>query len=327
MGNPADRTETTRLAPSPTGALHLGNARTFLVNWAIARRNGWRIVLRIDDLDGPRIKSWAAQQAIDDLNWLGLDWDDGPVYESTDLEPYIEAMHRLHAADATFECQLSRAEIEAAMSAPHADDHELRYDPIWRPTAPPPAFRPDSNANWRLKTTDRDICFDDGLHGLIRTNPWKEVGDFVIWTKRKAPSYQLAVVIDDARAGVTQIVRGDDLLPSTGRQILIRTLLGIGPEPCYSHLPLVVGPDGRRLAKRHGDTRISTYRDAGVRPERIVGLLGLWCGVTAERTELTADEFLGGLPPLQAATADVATFPRDRVTMTVEDHRWLGGDS
>lgn len=326
MGNPETGTETTRLAPSPTGALHLGNARTFLVNWAIARRRGWRIELRIDDLDGPRIKPWAASQAIEDLAWLGMDWDDGPVYESADLEPYVEAMRRLEQADAVFECRLSRAEIEAAMSAPHAGDHELRYDPMWRPTAPPGAFRPDADVNWRLKTVDREISFEDGFHGLVRTNPWREIGDFVVWTKRHAPSYQLAVVVDDARAGVTQIIRGDDLLRSTGRQILLRTTLGLGPEPRYTHLPLVVGPDGRRLAKRHGDTRIATYRDAGVRPERIIGLLGFWCGAATERTELTAEAFRDALPLFKATKSGIATFPRDRVTMTAEDHRWLGGD-
>ncbi|MCK4873555.1 MAG: tRNA glutamyl-Q(34) synthetase GluQRS [Phycisphaerales bacterium] len=313
MSNPTDRVNITRLAPSPTGALHLGNARTFLVNWAMARREGWRIILRIDDLDGPRVKPWAADQAVEDLRWLGMDWDEGPIRQTDDAAPYRQAMAELAGSGEVFPCSLSRTQIEEAMSAPHT--RELRFSPSLRPVGATPRFGTDDEMNWRLKTSDEMIRFDDACAGPVKTNPWAEVGDFVVWTKRNAPAYQLAVVVDDARQGVTQVVRGDDLLSSTGRQILLYRALALGPIPTYTHLPLVVGPDGRRLAKRHGDTRISTYRQLGVPAERIVGLLAWWCGVCDEPMEMTGTQFADRLRHSPRAL--------DRVTMRPEDDRWL----
>ena len=312
----------TRLAPSPTGALHLGNARTFLINWAIARTHNWRILFRIEDLDGPRLKTGADTAAIDDLRWLGLDWDVGPLYQRSDLTPYENALQLLREKHAAYPCACTRKEVESAQSAPNLGDHDMRYPGTCRPANL--ALRPASSEPlaWRLQVPDEPIEFVDEVAGPQRFNVQQQVGDFVIATKAGLPAYQLAVVVDDARQGVTDIIRGDDLLPSTARQIWLYRALNLitpaHPLPRYWHLPLVLGPDGRRLAKRHGDTRVAAYRALHVAPEKIVGLLARWSGVTpsnADRTPMTAAQF--------AARFDLAALPRGPVTFTQEDHQWL----
>lgn len=313
------RPRTTRLAPSPTGALHLGNARTFLVNWALARRSGWRIVMRVEDLDGPRVKPGATEQALDVLRWLGLDWDGEPVYQLCDLAPYRQALARLHERGLIYPCRCTRKEIEQAQSAPHEDDHELRYPGTCRPTTSPvhenAALLQEDATAWRVIVPDEDVTFTDMFHGEQRVNVQQHVGDFVVATKAGLPAYQLAVVVDDARQGVTDVVRGDDLLGSTARQLILYRLLGLAPLPRYLHLPLVLGPDGRRLAKRHGDTRLSTYREQGVAAQRIVGLLAWWCGATDEREPMSAATF--------AQRFELGRMPRGPVTFTHEDEAWL----
>lgn len=319
----------TRLAPSPTGALHLGNARTFLVNWALARRQGWRIVLRIEDLDGPRVKPEAIEACVRTLGWLGIDWDIGPLIQSEDLGPCEQAMGALASRGLVYPCELTRSEIDAAASAPHdgegrdrapgpsggPEGGENRFPPGLRPADLGPRPFDDPTTNWRFLTPPGPVAFDDACAGPQRQDPARDVGDFVVWTRRGQPAYQLAVVVDDHRQGVTQVVRGDDLLGSAARQLLLMRALGLGPEPAYTHLPLVVGGDGRRLAKRHGDTRLATYQQTGVAAERVIGLLGWWCGVAAERVPMSAAEFCGGF--------DLASMARDRVTFTEEDDGWL----
>lgn len=348
----AQRTQVTRLAPSPTGALHLGNARTFLVNWALARQNGWSILLRIEDLDGPRVKPGAERDAIETLRWLGIDWDDGPVRQSDDLTPYEDAMDRLTRAGLAYPCALTRREIEAAASAPHApgpapgatgagphdaarhapDASDAAGQAAWgRESVFPPSLRPQVTprpfdggrddagepTNWRLVCPDHEIRFVDAVAGPVSDTPARTIGDFVLWTKRREPSYQLAVVVDDDRHGVTQVVRGDDLLQSAARQILLRQLLGLPERITYAHLPLVVGPDGRRLAKRHGDTRVDAYRALGVPAERIIGLIASWSGVLppGRPRAMSAAEF--------ADAARLGTIPRHPITFTEDDHAWL----
>lgn len=307
----------TRLAPSPTGALHLGNARTFLVTWATARARGWRVILRIEDLDGPRIDPAASRGAIETLLWLGMDWDDGPIFQSADLEPYRMAMRDLATKGFVYPSELSRREIEEATSAPQEGSHEVVFPASLRPADVPRTFA-DDGANWRFATPDDIIEFHDEFMGPQRMKPGASIGDFVVWTKRGQPAYQLAVVVDDHRQGVTQVVRGNDLLDSAGRQILLYRALDLGPQPIYTHLPLVRGPDGRRLAKRHGDTRISAYQARGVSAERVIGLLARWCGIDATGA-MSAAEFTRAL--------DVDRIPRDDVVFTPEDDAWLLADT
>lgn len=292
------------------------------MNWALARRHDWRIVLRIEDLDTPRNKPDAQRDAMEALAWLGLDWDEGPIIQSHDLEPHREAMRRLAAEGAAYPCELSRAEIRAAASAPQESQgqseigEETRFPAELRPELGPRSFT-DALTNWRFRTPDETVTFDDRFAGLQQRSPAESVGDFTVWTSRGQPSYQLAVVVDDARQGVTEIVRGNDLLDSAARQMLIARALGIASLPNYCHLPLVRGEDGRRLAKRHGDTRIARYRQGDRGPERLIGLLAYWCGVTDHRTAMGLGEFLERF--------DLDRMPRNDVVFGPEDDTWLLG--
>ncbi len=263
-----------RLAPSPTGAQHVGNARTYLIAWLSARSRGGRVLLRIEDVDSPRVKPGAAAQACDDLRWLGLDWDGEPVVQTARLRLYESALERLRARELVYPCPCTRTDVERAASAPHLDQE----GPVYPGTC---AGRRAADADalgerpycWRFRATSAPT-FLDRYCGPIALGPG---GDFVVWKAARSPAYQLAVVVDDSAQGVTEVVRGDDLVPSTPRQLLLYEALGLQP-PEFVHVPLVVGPDGRRLAKRHGDTRLSALREAGVRPEALLGLLAWSCG-------------------------------------------------
>jgi glutamyl-tRNA synthetase len=312
----------TRLAPSPTGTLHLGNALTFVVNWALARRLGWRVVLRMEDLDAGRVREGAAEEAVAILRWLGLDWDEGPVVQSADLSPYREALERLRDRGQIYPCSATRKEIERAASAPHESDGETRYPGINRPMGgryrvtevTPPVLVADAYA-WRLIVPDGPVDFVDALHGPQSIDVQGQVGDFAVATKAGLPAYQLAVVVDDARQGVTDVVRGDDLLTSTPRQVLLYRVLGLGDPPRYWHLPLVAGPDGRRMAKRDDAVRLTTYLDAGVPGERVVGLLARWTGLADDREVVSAEAFAQRLDPDRLAY--------DAPRFTEEDEQWL----
>ena len=213
-----------------------------------------------------------------------------------------------------YACDLTRRQIEHAAAAPHADDHELCYHSSLRPDDPVRYRFDRRDLNYRLVVEPGEVLVDDRFAGRFRHRPADEVGDFVLWTRRAVPAYQLAVVVDDIRQGVTDVVRGDDLLPSAARQQLVYAALGAEP-PRWWHLPLVIGPDGRRLAKRHGDTRLSSYRESGVAPARIVGLIARWCGLVPDRFEMSAAEFRDRL--------DLDLVPRGPVTCAEADHRWL----
>lgn len=311
--------QVTRLAPSPTGALHLGNARTFLVNWLIARQRGWRIVLRIEDLDGPRVKTGADQQAIEDLRWLGLDWDDGPVYQAPRAPLYRAAAQRLVEAGRAYPCVCTRREVDLAASAPHAEDGASVYPGTCRgrfATIEQARAFAGREPAIRFAVPPGEVEFLDQFRGPCSIDPARQLGDFVILKADGTAAYQLAVVIDDAAIGVTQVVRGDDLIDSTPRQILLYRALGLeGRIPAYTHLPLVVGTDGRRLAKRHGDTRLSHYRSRVVRPERMLALLARWCGIPAG-DQITIAEMLGAFV--------LGNISRQQIVFTTADDRFLG---
>ena len=313
----------TRLAPSPTGALHLGNVKTFVLNWLLARRRGWRVVMRMDDLDGPRVKPDAAAAALDLLAWLGLDWDGPVLYQSADLRPYHAALETLDAAGRTYLCPATRREIAAAASAPHEDEHEQRYPGLYRPRRDPQTGRlisptppADADTAVRLIVPDREVAYVDEFAGPQSTNVQQHVGDFILQTKAGLPSYQLATVVDDARQGVTEVVRGEDLLRSVPRQLLLYEALELGPPPRYYHLPLVYGEDSHRLAKRHGDTRAAHYREQGVAAQRLLGVIGFWAGILPRREEATLEQLLERFEPDRH-------LPGQAVTFTSEDDRWL----
>lgn len=283
---------TGRLAPSPTGAQHLGNARTFLIAYWSARRSGGKLALRIEDIDSPRVKPWAAQQAIEDLAWLGIDWDSGPIVQTERVQLYQNALDQLVSLNRVFPCTCSRKDIANAASAPH----ESRFrgeGPVYPGTCAGwqngDALPEPGTFCWRFRVSDKTIEFDDLVVGHQACNPALELGDFPVTQKAGNMAYQMAVVVDDSDQGITEVVRGDDLVASTFRQLDLFETLGLA-APTYAHVPLVTGKDGRRLAKRHGDTRLSHFRDSGMRPETIVGWAANSAGFAASAEEVSANE-------------------------------------
>jgi glutamyl-tRNA synthetase len=281
-----------RLAPSPTGAQHIGNARTYLIAWLSIRSRGGRVILRIEDIDSPRVKPGASELLCEDLRWLGLDWDEGPFVQTERLSLYEEALDRLQARELVYPCTCSRSDVERAASAPHLEHEGPAYPGICAGRTVAGALSLNGQPfAWRLRANGQSREFIDGFRGQTRIDPATAGGDFVIWKSAGTPAYQLAVVVDDAALGITEVVRGDDLIPSTPRQLFLYELLRLQP-PHFVHVPLVVGPDGRRLAKRHGDTRLVTLRQAGVKPEALIGLLAWSCGWLPEIRPVTARELL-----------------------------------
>ncbi|MBY0456482.1 MAG: tRNA glutamyl-Q(34) synthetase GluQRS [Gemmataceae bacterium] len=339
---------TGRLAPSPTGAQHVGNARTYLVAWLSARARGGSVRVRIEDIDSPRIKPGAAQSAVEDLKWLGLDWDGEIVTQTDRLSHYESALEVLKRSERVYPCTCTRSDIAAAASAPHEGRRGSQGEPAGGFPSPgeeityPGTCAHRSVADsltlveerkpfaWRFRVAESP-SFTDLFAGEQHVDLKHAGGDFVVWKKpgggsggnphgvtppeRGEPAYQLAVVVDDAAMGVTEVVRGDDLIPSTPRQLLLYQALGLKP-PAFAHVPLVVGEDGRRLAKRHGDTRLSTLRAAGVTPEALVGLLAWACGWGERAEPVAARELLSRF--------DLARVPRGPFVLTSAALRAIG---
>ncbi len=275
-----------RFAPSPTGPIHLGTARTALVAWLHARSEEGAFVLRVEDLDAPRVKAGALEAMLEDLRWLGLDWDEGPDVGG-DLGPYLQsarlplyekAIRALRERGFLYPCTCSRKEIAGVASAPHGEDGVV-YPGLCRegPTHPERA----ASLRFRLEESE---AFNDGVHGLVAAG--QGPGDFVVQRADGVFAYQLAVVVDDLAMGITHVVRGDDLLLSTPRQIAITRALGASPL-VYAHVPLVLGEDGQRLAKRHGSIAIQTLR-ATHAAEQVVGLLAHSLGLQESDAPCTA---------------------------------------
>lgn len=272
-----------RLAPSPTGKLHVGHARSFLIAWLAARSAGGRLVLRIEDIDAGRVRDDARTAAAEDIRWLGLDWDEGPHRQSERLSLYDEALNRLKSADLVYPCTCTRADIERAASAPHPEDEGPVYPGTCaqRTAAEARALGGDRPFAWRFRTPPDAVAWDDLFLGPREHAPARLGGDFVVARDTVGPSYQLAVVVDDALMGVSQVIRGVDLATSTPRQILLYRALG-WPVPQFGHVGLVVGLDGRRLAKRDGSVKLATLREQGVDPQDLIGQLAQSCGWSNE---------------------------------------------
>lgn len=271
-------------------------------------------MLRIEDLDGPRTKEGAAQEALFDLRWLGLDWEGEELWQSTRTDAYEAALRQLQAAGLVYPCGCTRSEIEAARSAPNEGEEAPRYPGTCRAGL----RHPEREPAWRFHVAaGRETRYEDLARGPERAEPAQSEGDFVVAKKSGEAAYQLAVVVDDAYQGVTHVIRGDDLVASTHLQLLLYEALGL-PAPRFAHLPLVRGPDGRRLAKRHGDTRIATYREAGVPPERVLGLLASWSGYGERAPRALSD--------LRAAGFAWGQVPRADPTCGPAEDAWLRGE-
>jgi glutamyl-tRNA synthetase len=309
---------TGRLAPSPTGGLHLGHARTFFLAWLSARSRGGRMILRIEDLDASRVRPESAEGALADLRWLGLDWDEGPdlggpsspYVQSGRREEYRTSLEELKAGERVYPCTCTRADIERAASAPHPEDEGPTYPGTCsdRTVEDAEALR-DRPFAWRFRVPEGPVGWLDRFLGEVRIDPSRLGGDFVVARSGAGPSYQLAVVHDDAAMGVTEVVRGDDLVPSTPRQILLYRALGREP-PTHGHVPLGVTPDGRRLAKRDGSIKLATLREGGVDPARLVGWLARSCG--------WSDRIEPAPPVAWLDRFDLDTIPRSPWVVTPE---------
>lgn len=301
-----------RLAPSPTGYLHLGHARSFLIAWWHARSRGGRIVLRMEDLDVERVKPGMIEAAIEDLRWLGLDWDGEPWLQSRGVDAINRAANDLLRRGLAYPCICTRKEIQAAMSAPQGDSTDSIYPGTCRgryssiAAAEQAAGRP---AALRFAVPDRLIHIEDGIQGVHEFDARAAIGDFPILRRLAMPAYQLAVVVDDAGQGVNEVVRGADLLESCARQWLLQEALGYA-HPRWWHVPLVTDAACRRLAKRSDDLSLAQLRREGADPGQIVAWVARSVGIDVNA-------------PVDAraliAQFDIARLLRAEVRITVVD--------
>jgi len=267
--------------------------------------------MRVEDLDGPRVREGLEGRILAELRWLGLDWEEGPdvggasgpYRQSERMELYAAALRRLREADLAYPCFCSRAEVARASQAPHASDEGPRYPGTCRSLSARERVDRERSRRpaWRLRVGESPVRFVDGFHGPQAVDVSATVGDFVVARADGTPAYQLAVAVDDAAMGITEVVRGDDLLASTARQLLVYQALGLS-APAFAHVPLVVGPDGERLAKRHGALSLGELRERGVGPEPVVGLLASLSGLAPAGAALRPAELVDGF--------DLARIPR-----------------
>jgi glutamyl-tRNA synthetase len=265
----------TRFAPSPTGFLHIGGARTALFSRAYARRHGGKFILRIEDTDLERSTRESVQAILDGMRWLGLDWDEGPFFQMQRLERYREAAGRLIAGGHAYRCWATKEELDAQREAQRARGEKPRYDGRWRPERAkaaglvPPADRPPVI---RFRTPEEGtVGWKDLVKGLIEF-PNAELDDLVLLRADGVPTYNFGVVVDDLDMAITQVIRGDDHVNNTPRQIHIFRALG-ATLPEFAHLPMILGADGERLSKRHGAVSVTQYRDEGFLPEALANYL------------------------------------------------------
>ncbi len=276
--NRFEKTYRGRLAPSPTGYLHLGHARTFWMAQERARANGGTLVLRNEDIDATRFKLAFVGAMIEDLRWFGFDWQEGPdcggpfgpYHQSERFQLYRAALEKLRADGFIYPCTCSRKDIRDAASAPNAENEEPIYPGTCRiKNLSIPNPQPATRFNWRFRVPDSEaISFTDGNLGPQQFVAGKDFGDFVVWRHDDVPAYQLACVVDDATMEITEVVRGADLLVSTARQILIYRALGLKP-PGFFHCPLMQDENGQRLAKRHDALSLRALRAGGKTPKTL----------------------------------------------------------
>jgi glutamyl-tRNA synthetase len=260
-----------RLAPTPSGYLHLGHASTFLIAAERAQKANGELILRIEDLDQARCNKHFELAIIEDLRWLGIQWSEGPdgggmngPYRQSERQPfYFQAWQKLNERGCIYPCHQSRKDIQGALNAPHSDTAEVIFPVELRPNSWKPCNEP-SMQNWRFRVPDgRVITFIDGLKGCVSFKAGVDFGDFLVWRKDGFPSYELAVVTDDYTMAVSEVVRGEDLLVSTARQLLLYEALS-WPHPQYVHCPLVLDSTGKRLSKRDSSTTLRHLREEGM---------------------------------------------------------------
>ncbi|WP_034638230.1 tRNA glutamyl-Q(34) synthetase GluQRS [Desulfovibrio cuneatus] len=318
-----------RLAPSPTGNLHLGNAWAFLLAWLFARQAGGTLVLRMEDIDPARSRPEFVQGILHDLAWLGLDWDEGPdnggpyapYTQSQRLARYAAALEALAAQGHTYPCYCTRKELRSLAGAPHAGELGPPYPGLCRGLSPAACLAHEAagrRAAVRVAIPPQyaTMAFEDGILGPQEFSLHEEGGDFAVRRSDGVYAYQLAVVVDDLAMNITQVVRGSDLLSSTPRQMLLAHLLG-GHPPAYLHVPLLVNEAGERLAKRHDSLALCALREAGACPRAVVGWLAFWGGLVERPTPMAPQELVG--------TAHMAALQRQVVRLPYDCGSLLSG--
>ncbi|MEX2540507.1 MAG: tRNA glutamyl-Q(34) synthetase GluQRS [Trueperaceae bacterium] len=316
-----------RFAPSPTGSLHLGNARTALVAWLRARTAGSSFVMRVEDLDEPRTVPEAVTGNLDELRWLGLDWDEGPdiggpyapYQQSQRHDLYAQALPRLQEHGRVFECFLSRRELRELSSAPHGAGPVYGERERQKNERVAERKRTEGKVpSLRLRVAPGQVGFDDLLLGRQLFDAEHDVGDIVLRRADHAWAYQFAVVVDDAAMDIREVVRGADLLPSTAAQLLIYRSLGL-EAPAFLHVPLLLDRDGERMAKRRGSLTLAALRDNGVDRRRVVGLLAYTLGMLPEPEVLEPTDLLAFGRPADGPER----FRRHDFRLEPQDLAWL----
>ena len=284
-----------RFAPSPTGSLHVGGARTALFNWLFARGQGGRFILRIEDTDRERSSPEMMEDILSALQWLGLDWDEGPFQQSERLDRYRQAADRLLSANKAYRCFCSTAELAAKRRAASASGKAWKYDGTCRDLAPDRVRERESrglSSVVRFRgAADGEIAFEDRIFGrIVHRN--EEIEDFVLVRSDGMPTYHLGVVLDDLDMNISHVIRGADHISNTPKQILLYRALQ-RPVPVFAHLPLILGPDRTRLSKRHGATAVTSFREQGYLPDPFCNFLALLGWSPKNEVEsLSADELI-----------------------------------
>lgn len=299
--------ESGRFAPSPSGRMHLGNALSAMLAWLSAKHQGGEILLRIEDLDPARSKAEYAQGIMDDFRWLGLLWDRRATDQSKRGEAYAAALRQLGQMNLIYPCYCSRDQLHAA-SAPHASDGRVIYAGTCRNLTPEQRAVMTKKPSLRIRLPDREISFRDGLQGNVTMNLQREFGDIILRRADGVAAYQLAVVVDDGTEGVTEVVRGRDLLSSTPVQLYLYELLGLTP-PRFYHVPMLLAPDGRRLSKRDRDLDFGYLRQH-FSPEEIIGLLGHLAGLMERWEPVSARELACDFSWSRVKQSDIILDPR-----------------
>ena len=310
----------TRFAPSPTGFLHLGNIRSALYPWAFARKHGGTFILRIEDTDVERSTLEAVQAILDSMQWLGLDYDEGPYYQMARMDQYREAIRTMLAAGTAYHCYASAAELDAMRAAQQARGEKPRYDQRWRPepgkSLPPPPADVPPVVRFR-NPVGGVVAWDDAVKGRIEIAN-DELDDLVIARSDGTPTYNFCVVIDDLDMRITHVIRGDDHVNNTPRQINLIHALG-GQVPVYAHLPTVLTPEGDKLSKRHGARGVMQYRDDGYLSDAVVNYLARLGWAHGDEEIFSREQFVGWFN-LAGLSSSPGRFDPDKLKWVNHEH-------